>query len=362
MVALLACWALTAEVQTDPVARNAAFMKNAKTLSLEFTVREPNLPGAARATLLLQSPATQKFSCDWTGERFRYVQSAGGTISIRDDWKLYEVGPTFPILVQPPAFSGYAELAYPGFLLYSSLAEFDKQAPKVVKGTETVQGRRCDIVEVVSQSEVIGGTHRFWIDEQGRVLRWHRVLMTQNGPLETTADYTKVEANPTVPKDAFAIKLPLGYMPTSISGPSARTVMLGNTAPLGTWKDARTNKREDVAKLAASQFVAIVFTAPDCAISKGAEPFLNQLRRALKPKGCALIEVSLGPSKPDAAGKDKDRRLFWDEDGKIEEVFSPPGTPYMLLVDKKGVLVRAWQGYAKSQDAAIQKHFLTAFD
>jgi hypothetical protein len=148
-------------------------------------------------------------------------------------------------------------------------------------------------------------------------------------------------------------------VPYSIPGPKTRTVQTEEDAPLGTWYDVRRSTKVDVKALAKP--FAIVFTDPSCTICAKIEPYLAGLRRQLKAKGCALVEVSLGTKRPDTTLKDKDRTVFWDSDGAIERAFGTPGTPYFLVVDKEGVLVAGFQGYTKELEPTITKTLLAPF-
>jgi hypothetical protein len=349
--------------QDDPLARNETFMKSAKGLSLEYTVREPQLPAPAKASLSLLRPLNQRYVCSWVGEEFTFVQNKDETFFLRDDLKQYQQGPAFPTIVMPSPLAGFAEYAYPDFVLVPSLVQFEPLAPRKALPKETVRGLECDVVEIVSNnSSSFPGTHRFWIDAEGRVQRWHRHVELQTGTIDTTMDFTKIESTAPADPAHYRRVLKTGYMPASLMGPKNVTRAVSERAVFGTWTDARTGEKADVAALAKGTAVAIVFTAPDCPISTGAEPFLVALRRQLKAKGCALIEVSLGASKPDARRKDKDRRLFHDADGEIDRAYNVPGTPYFLVADANGTLVSGWQGYTKPLEAEILKALLAPFE
>ncbi len=362
MISLLLTLATMGQ-DSDPLARNAKFMKSAQGLTLEFTVKEPNVATPGQAKLVMRFPDMQSFSCKWEKESFRYVHSKAGALAIRDDWREYEEGQAYPRNVQPSGeISGLSELAYPNFLLYPSLQDFDRNAKREVQGKEDVRGATCDKLYVVSEARGTAGRHTFWVDSEGKVLRWRRILDTQTGTVDTTTEFTKIEKSAPSDPAFYASKLPVGYMPTSIPEPNGRPHMVSAPAVFGTWTDARRDTKVDAAKLLKGSAVAMVFTDPECAICATIEPYLVSLRKSLKAKGCALVEVSLGKRKPDVGRKDKDRQVFWDKDGTIELAYGTPGTPYFLLADKDGVLVRGWQGYAKSMEADITKNLLSAFD
>ena len=343
--------------------RNAVFMARADGLTAEYQVKAIVADGVGAGKLELRKPNLQRFSLNWETQAFRFTQSAKGSIAIRDDLRDYLESPRTPSFVQPPgAESGLADIGYPNFLISKSVREYVADAEPQYQGQESVQGQTCDKVFIVSQIRASSGRHTFWIDPQGRVLRWLRVISIADGPVEITFDFTKVVATSPSDSASYANDLPVGYMPHAIPETTDRTRMVANRAWFGSWLDLRQNKKVDVAALAKGSFVAMVFTDPDCAICARIEPFLVDLRRQLKAKGCALLEVSLGTKMPDVAKKDKDRTVFWDNDGRIELAYGTPGTPFFFVADKAGLLVRGWQGYTKQSEAKIKKELLMAFE
>lgn len=348
---------------TDPIARNVAFMASVEGLTLELTATVDGVPGQGRAKLVFRPPDMQVFTCKWGPETYRYVHSKAGALGIREDFGEYEQSQVFPRNIQPYGeFTGDSDFAYPNFLVFGNLERFARGAKTEVQAKETVRGASCDKLYVESSTIGTAGKHWFWVDAEGKVLRWKRQLDLQIGQLNTTMEITSVTKSAPSDPAFYAPKLPVGYMPTSIPGTRTRTRMVSEEAVFGRWLDARTNVTTDVAALAKGKPIALVFTDPDCTISAQAEPYLVSLRQSLKLKGCPLIEVSFGTKKPNLAKKDKDRLVFWDKDGTVEAAYGVPGTPYFLLADKEGLLVRGWQGYAKSMEADITKNLLSAFE
>lgn len=354
--------ALGATQQGDAIARNGAFMKDVKALTAEYRVSMKGLPQTGTAKLVVRQPAMQKFTMRWAGESLDYVHSPSGALVVRNDLKQYDESRVFPRNIHPfSLIIGLGDLAYPPFLIAGSVGALFPGGKFESRGQESINGAMCDKVFIDSGIPGAVGQHTFWIDAAGKVVRWNRIMDTMSGTFDTTAEFVSLTKD--APSDAAYYKdvLPVGYMPHSIPITKTRTVMIDEPAVFGKWLDARSNTKRDVAALAKGSTVLIVFTDPDCELSKAAEPLFASLRKALKPKGCAVIEVSLGKKKPDLNKKDKDRSVFWDSDGAIEAAYGIPGTPYLVMADTKGMLVRGWQGYAKGQDAAVTQTFLGYF-
>jgi hypothetical protein len=362
---MLVClfFAVTATQTKGPVERYDAFMAKADGLTLEYKVSEPNMPGVGTCKMEVRRPDMQRYSVKLMGESLQYVHSKLGAITIRDDLKEYFESEPLSVNFPPPLeLVGTTFVCYPMIVLAKSLKEFDDKAKFEVRGQETVQGRVCDIVFFEGTNLDSVGSNTLWIDQQGRMLKLNQKRVIQDRQANLTYEFSRFEATaPTDPKH-YANTLPVGYMPYAVPATRTRTVMVSERAVFGTWTDARTDAKVDVKAMASGTPVVIVFTDPDCAVSAKIEPFLAAARTKFKAKGCALIEVSLGPKKPDVLKKDKDRRVFWDKDGAIERAYGTPGTPYFLLSDASGRLVRGWQGYTKEQESAILKELLSAFE
>ena len=132
-------------------------------------------------------------------------------------------------------------------------------------------------------------------------------------------------------------------------------------AAFGNWLNARTGDHDDVAQMASGVRVALVFTAPECEISGRIEPFLRTLRKRLKAFDCALVEVSLGRDGPSLEGKDEDRPVYWDRLGSIELAYGIPATPYFLVADQSGRLIRGWQGHTAEMEDRMLETLIAGF-
>lgn len=343
----------------DPIARHASYLAKAKSLRMEFTVKDTRAGSVGSGKSEVVRPNLERFSMKWEGESFLFVQSAKGGLAMRDDLKAYSettAAPKFGFL--PETIAGVAALGYPFFLATPTLKDLYANARVQAMGKETVRGSSCDKVSVSEPGAEANGSV-FWIDSEGRLLRWVRTVYSQGRKAVTTFEFTTYEPTASTVPANYANVLPLGYVPYSIPATRTRTVQTGEKAPLGSWTNVRTGKKIDLTTV---KPVALVFTDPECAICAQIEPFLAELRKQLKVKGCSLVEVSLGKTRPNTDRKDKDRPVVWDSDGAIEAKFGTPGTPFFFVVDKEGTLVRGFQGYTKDLEKTISKTLLSAFD
>ncbi|MCH8977850.1 MAG: hypothetical protein IH945_01230 [Armatimonadetes bacterium] len=362
MSCIVATLSLLAVPGQDPLTRYADLAARSRQLTVEFTVRESGLGTTGSGKLELSAPNMQLFSMKWQKQEFEFRHSRLGGLAIRHDWKQYDETQAFPFnLRPPPSMAGLADIGYPFILLAPDLQTFAGDSEWESQGKETVRGASCHKLHSAIQSQM-GAQNTVWIDQEGRIRRWRRQFATAAGPLDITFNFTRYESSAPTRVSHYGPALPLGYVPTEVPGPRTRTRMVGlDPAAFGNWLNSRTGEQDDVAQFASGLRVALVFTAPECEISGRIEPFLRTLRKRLKAYECALVEVSLGGEEPELAGKDKDRPVYWDRLGSIEGAYGIPVTPYFLVVDEGGRLVRGWQGHTPEMEDRIVEMLISSF-
>ena len=344
------------------MARYTAAATASDQLTVEFTVHDRGLGKTGSGKLELSAPNMQRFSMKWDGQSFEYRHSRLGGLSIRHDWKEYDPSGTFPVnLRPPPRIAGIADLGHPFILLSPDLQTLIGGAVWENLGKETVRGASCDKLNAIQPTQP-GTQNTVWIDQEGRIRRWRRQFSTPNGLRDITFNFTRYESTAPSRISHYGPDLPLGYVPTEIPGTRTPTRMVGlDPAAFGNWFNARTGDHDDVAQMASGVRVALVFTAPECEISGRIEPFLRTLRKRLKAFDCALVEVSLGRDEPSLEGKDKDRPVYWDRLGSIERAYGIPATPYFLVADESGRLIRGWQGHTAEMEDRMLETLIAGF-
>ncbi|MCH7904108.1 MAG: redoxin domain-containing protein [Armatimonadetes bacterium] len=357
---LLVAITVVPERQSDAADRFERYMSRANSLTVDIEVREKSSPLVGRGILEWRRPNSQRFTIDWGRERFEFVQSPKGVISIRHDWMQYHEN-FARNTIAPPAeeLADNAQLAYPDILLATTLSGDDSWKPN---GTEIIAGVLCDALRSPLRTAFGEGHTTVWIDPAGRVLRWHRLMNGRTQVIDITVDLLNYKSTSRSSSNFYSVEPPLGYSPASIPLPMSPTITVMQPAPLGKWYDARAKRNVDVAAKAKDRFIAIVFTDPESNICKAAEPAFNSLRQLLAEHDCELIELSLGDKQPDLDNKDPERPVFWDRNGEIERSYGIVGTPYIVVVDPSGNITRAWQGYRKELRDEMFETLLKAFD
>ena len=357
-ILLVAITALPAQ-RSDAAERFERFISKADSLTVDIEVREKSSPLVGRGTLEWRRPNSQRFKIDWGSERFEFVQSSKGLISIRHDWKQYREDFAWDRIAPPSdEIADNARLAYPDILMATALSGDDSWQPH---GTEVIAGVLCDALRAPLRTVFSEGHTTVWIDAAGRVLRWHRLMQGRPQAVDLTIDFLNYRSTSRSASNFYSVDPPLGYSPASIPLPKSPTVTVMQPALLGTWYDARARRNVDVAAKAKDRFIAIVFTDPESDICDAAEPALDSLRQLLAEHGCELIEMSLGNRRPELDGKDPERSVFWDRNGDIERSYGIVGTPYIVVVDPSGNITRAWQGYREELRDEMFATLLKAF-
>lgn len=361
MLNILLIAAISPQVQ-DAEARHTAYRAASIGIAADFTVTEPTVGVVGRGRIEVQNPNKQKFTLKWQDQDFEFRHSRDGGISIRHDWREYHATSGFLFNPHPsPLMSGLAEIGYPALMVSPTLQDYSRGVAWEHQGTQTIRGSKCDKLFVDLSDRQATGRHTVWIDSQGKILRWRREMATTSGRLDIQMNFSNHTQSPPSDLRHYDMTLPIGFVPTQLPNPRTRTIQVAQMAVFGDWMNVRKNEHDDVARLVDGFPVVIVFTDPDCEISGQIEPYLVSLRERLIKEECALIEVSLGRKKPNVSGKDAERRVYWDQLGSIEKAYGTPGTPYFLLANKDGQLVRGWQGYSKKTESEITKELLRAF-
>lgn len=340
------------------VLRADARLKSQPVRAWNYSVQDLSEGWGAQCSFALAGGGNQRFYFQRGTERIEFKQSKGRSVVLLHDQARYEeyVAPadwTYP----PTRFIGGTMLAIPPFAYSESVSEIASGGKWEQKGRETIKGVACDKLTVEVRGGRAIGIHTAWIDDLGQIVRWHRKWSELSAPREVVFEF---DFNIQPVKAVFDTDLPLGYVPARLPLPATRTVQASEEAPLGDWLEARTGRKVSIKSQMAGEPIVIVFTDPDCEVSQKIEPFLVTLRKRLKPQRCALAEVVLTKNAPNTAVSDKDRHVYWDKDGTIEEDWGIPGTPYFVMINRSGMFVAGWQGYRKSDEAKIIENFLEA--
>lgn len=347
----------------DPVDRFSAFMSRAQQLSVDLEVTAEGRPGKGVGRLEWRLPASQRFVMAWGPESYEFRQNAEGLFEISHNNRIYNQWGPVPFLFTPPGdLSGIGDAGYPAFLLRHIATRPAQATTWSRKGKVEVDGVEVDHVAAETTEQGVSYSFDYFIDSMGRLVRaqYRSSSPTEGGAHQVVTFKNYALSSPT-DADYYGPNPPWGYSPIRITN-ARRTLPIGAQFTFGTWLDVRSGKTRDTAALAKGRYVAVAFTAHDCAVSARAEGALRKLGAALKEKGGELIEVSLGSEAPDTQSKDRARAVFHDKSGTVEAMFAPPGTPYIVLVGPEGTIVRAWYGYTSDSDAALVKNFMREFE
>ncbi|MBX3111090.1 MAG: thioredoxin family protein [Fimbriimonadaceae bacterium] len=340
--AILVATALATLQADDPVARLARYMDGATHYLTTFTVADGKGVKFAEGSWELARPLTQRLKAKSGGYSFEFIQTPEATLSYIHHKKEYMEWPAFTELAPPPPENKLLEIAYPSFLLHpQGLRRFKWSAPKSVE----INGKKVDEIDAVEKGQAEVTVHLF-VDDVGRVARFYVKTVGMMGTTEYTTDFTSHERVATI-ENSISARLIDGYVPYNV-GPARQTVTAPEPAPATTVYDA-AGKAATKLDFAGKPTV-VVFTAPDCDVSKAMRSALAKAVSAYG-KEARFVEVSLGQEKP-ASPLIEGAPQYWDKDGKAEKAWGINYTPYVLVV-KNGVVNRGFGGYGPDQEAAF---------
>ncbi len=332
----------------SPAGRLARYMEGATHYKTAFTVSNAKLEKLADCTWEYAKPLTQKLEAKGKMFDFAFVQTSGSTIFFVHQAKTYLEWPVFDALVPPPPNAGMLLEIYPNYLAQpKALLHIKWSPPKAV----TIGGKQVD--EIDSHQAADGGGNidiSLFIDKDGRLVRQHLKVDTPMAKSEYTWDFTSHERLATLSNEISG-RIPDGYVPFSVL-PPYRPLVATDKVPAVDVVDMATGK---AAKLSVSgKTTVVVFTAPECAPSRSMAGALTKAQSQYG-KDAAFIEVSLGSVAPQAAGHDGNRPLYWDKSGEMERKWGINYTPYVLVVNKDGVIDRGFGGFGPDQEEIFLK-------
>ncbi len=232
-------------------------------------------------------------------------------------------------------------------------------------GEKTVNGKKYQKIELART----GGKEELLIDSTSHLIK--QIIFTpdeQSGRQWTlTITYKNIKLNQPIDKSEFTITPPTG----------ARKVdhfsftrwfgypMEGKQLPDATLTDLRSGKSVSVKSLMGKKVTFVTFWASWCPPCRKEIPELQKLYDKYKDKGFQIIAISLDNKSSVKKAKEfaKQHKLTFpilnDSSGKLATPLNVSSIPTMLIVDGKGKILEAHQGFnpqgEKEFSAIIEK-------
>ncbi len=352
---LSAVVALAPALQADPVQRMKTHLAGRNDYAFDYTY-ESNFYGTGKGRFAWSLPNGQQFDITTKSGHYSMSQRRDGTYFVDHTAKVYWEYRAFPKLAPPSEDIEVLGPAYPQIIV--SIAQGTEAKWQVTKG-QTFNGAAADRLTANFPIQDAQVPVTLYVGQTGAIIGLTATAEIQGGV--STLKLTL--ANHDIAKQHLAdtdFVLPVGCMPGRIPN-MQRPLRSGYKAPLASWTEAKSGKTRNLAREFKGKKFAVLFTAPDCKVSAAAEPVWRQAAAVIKSAGGTLVEVSLGPTKPDLGQKDPARTTFTDLQGKIEADWQPPVTPYLFFVREDGLVTRAWAGYGKDQKETFLKFCKTGF-
>lgn len=336
--------------QGSPVERFSSFLKNADQLTMSSNVKFENVSYETR--LIWDIGPYQYFEIVSPNGKEKYWQIPERILGVSEaEGQYWEYkGPEHKS--PPPPNLGAAFTLYPIFLL--QLAAPNGLKDLKVGDKVKIRQREYESVFISRKGESSSETITVVIDEFGIPQQFQFIETSQSGQLNLKYEVTSLNTNPTKLKQ-WKYQPPTGLMPGEIPY-TGNPLGSGYQAKLGTWKKGQggsVNVRDMNKK-----GIVVLFTADDCEPSKKASGAFEKLKKALDQIGVNFVEVRLGR---DADNLQRNWAVVTDTDGKLENQFQPPVTPYLYAIDSKSIVLGGWAGYAKDQDQALVNSIVGRF-
>ncbi|MES1147505.1 MAG: hypothetical protein ABUL49_02015 [bacterium] len=317
-------------------------------LVYDFTSTDNKVP--AVVTIDMKLPLRQHVTAKSGAASYEFFQCPEGAVAIDHPSKEYfDYQPVSFILGMPPV--GLLEDCLPPTLFWPvpQFRQVDKW--KVLKG-----GTPATLQLVFTPVGGAAITFEEVIDPDGKMLS---LSATSKSPIGDLVQTWKLREEDLTEKGQASItnSVPEGYVPALFSQ-SINTINPGIPFPVVKAPNARGG--DSVRMIEEGKPGVIVVTAPDDPISTDIEPVLKELKPQVEKAGGTMTELSLSTSPLKITTQDAARPIAYDPDGSIDRMLRVQMTPYFLVTNKNGVMVRGFAGYASDQHDILFKVLLEA--
>lgn len=285
-----------------------------------------------------QSPGLrQRYEISYQGKSYGQVQNGTSVMSWNGDTKQYATYHGVDQLGGPtPLAPTLLNYSFPSALVDRTMRDLKDPAWKT-KGSEMSR-----------QGETQFGKYeyRLTFGPQGEPLKLF-VKVEGEFSYEASTVFSSHSTQP-VPEAVYSLRPFLGWTPLYV--PEANmSLEVGSKAPSQKFRDGLTGRSFGLMDGALSKGAALAFVDPECPVSARLMARLNPLREALKKRGLSLKVISVGQSRPASWSG----AVAWDQSGEVERALKLASTPCFFGIDKKGVLVGAWLGFAAGEESKI---------
>lgn len=299
-------------------------------------------PGQSKivVTYEVRRPSCQRLEFAVGGKPFVFTQNGRDLMDIDHASRMYDTGGTpepwgFP-LGEINDLAGYL---YPMYFSPAFVAGFSRNFDMKIIGKRTVQGRETTRLRGEAISDMGQAFREMCIDSQGVLWRLEAGVVGAGGEPSTVVELESIEFDQPIPDARFQVPIPDGFAPrrTPFAG---WPLAAGSKLPDLLWIEPGKPEKVQARRLFADRYWMLLVTSPGCMPSqRGAKDWVR-LRDELAKFGAGFVELSLGKgAKPLGPWK------LYEDGGDFDTKVNPPGTPFLMLLDRGGSIEGLWYGY-----------------
>ncbi len=336
----------------DAITRVERFFKSQPNLKATMDIELPQNT-KVKQTYWLIRPNLQRIIVEVGGGQYEMRQGPEGVIGYNNLDRTYSIQPPAPIpvnVLQDAPFAAIISFPIP-------IAAGTLKTPGA-HNWEEVPTRAGAWKTLKSESTSNLGVTAIFADvaSDGRILNFGGTIVFGTSIIEVHWKNIQYETIAGIDRRVFEQELPEGYTPAYI--PRRQYGLgAGDPMPQSQWRDAATGKPVDPMSLAGKNGLGVLFSAPDCEISRKNRAAFADVEKALKAVGANLIEVSIGSEKPAESPK---WRQIWDKEGAIADLLMIDATPHLVLFDKDGVCAGYFPGYTEASKPTLMQQIKDA--
>jgi hypothetical protein len=346
---------LASDTAASVVDKCNAFLKSATTLSVHVEASADRIPGKGVGTLTFSRPSKLHFEMNWSGQRYAYTAAGKEGLEMERGAETYaEFDLPGSGFTAPPGVVSYLpKFGFPAVLVVKDVGRllFGPQRVKLV-GEESVAGSKALHLQSSVKGEEGSAQVDLWVRPNGEPAKFKVDVQSVSQSIHYAQTYSGYVLNKSVSPATYATLAPRGFTPYAFTDEPV-PIQPDAPMPLRGWADLKTGAAANLDKQIPQRRL-FALMAPGCEPSMRALPTLKVLDKTI-PVVILSAESSRNVRWPETG-----LRICYDPAGDAVSKLNSPGTPFFILTNGKGNVMRVWYGFDPAQSEALAREIAEA--
>lgn len=232
----------------------------------------------------------------------------------------------------------------------SSRGMLPQGVPWQVKPKVTVNGVVTDMVSGKAKTEDGTIEVKAWIDASGKLIKFSSNSQSGRGILLVEQELSNYVINQKIPDTVFSTKWPVGYTPHRLHRGDFG-LHQAEPVPNVELRKASNNEKVTLSSLISGANTMVVLTDPEFPSNAAMLKSVRELSSKIPDFRMVVVSVKRDVASAQKIGVSD---IYFDPTGASIKKLGVPGSPTMLLIDKKGKLAQMFMGFDGSWEELDQ--------